>query len=191
MTSLYVNSTVNVGSRYVTPRAILKSWTPSSRCDGSGSPSRPRLTARRSYSGKRFAVEGHLAALLERRGQARTIKAANGTTHVAELVFHRAGRPIVDFRKAWRAACLKAGVPGRLLRDSRRTAARNLVRAGVSEHVAMSITGHRTCSMFDRYNVTSEADLRDAALKAQAYADAQPVARNVVVLPKRAEAVQA
>jgi integrase len=73
--------------------------------------------------------------------------------------------PILSFSKAWHAACVAAGCPGKIPHDFRRTAVRNLVRAGVSETVAMRLTGHKTRSVFDRYDIVSGGDLRDAARK--------------------------
>jgi integrase len=75
------------------------------------------------------------------------------------------GKPVRDFRGTWAKACESAGVPGLLFHDLRRTAARNLRRAGAAEGVIMKIGGWRTRSVFERYAIVSQADISDAIQK--------------------------
>ncbi len=95
------------------------------------------------------------------------------------VFFHRdgerggaaAGSVVRTFDKAWRAACKRVGLSDRILHDFRRTAVRNLVRAGVSESVAMQLCGHKSRRIFDRYSIVSERDLRDGVVKLAAQAE--------------------
>lgn len=87
---------------------------------------------------------------------------------IVRHVVHRNGAPVLDHYDAWRSACERAGVPGLMLHDLRRSAARNYVRSGVPETVVMQVMGHRTRSMLTRYAIVSERDLRDAAARVQA-----------------------
>ena len=84
----------------------------------------------------------------------------------------KAGQRIAEsgFNRQWRKARVAAGCPGRIPHDFRRTAVRNLVRAGVPERVAMQLTGHKTRAVFERYNIVSSGDLREAARRLDAYA---------------------
>lgn len=86
-----------------------------------------------------------------------------------KFVFHRNGKKISNFIKAWKNACEEVGLEGKLFHDFRRTAARNLTRSGTKETVAMKITGHKTRSVFDRYNITSEDDIKQAMERQQDY----------------------
>lgn len=87
----------------------------------------------------------------------------------SEYLFARGSTPIRDFRESWDLACQRAGVPDLLFHDLRRTAVRNLRRAGVPETVIMKITGHRTRSVFERYNITDETDTQEAGRKAEVF----------------------
>lgn len=129
-----------------------------------------RLRAQNSKNGegRTITLDGELAHLIERRRSARRVKTKTEDL-VADLVFHHNGNAIVDIRKAWATACRMAGVSGKLFHDLRRTGVRNMVRAGVPERVAMTISGHKTRSIFDRYNIVNERDLREAMQRTQTY----------------------
>jgi integrase len=84
-------------------------------------------------------------------------------------LFSRQGRPIKSFKSDWRRACEVAGVPELLFHDLRRTAVRNMIRAGVPEKVAMQISGHKTASMLWRYNITDARDIKEAGKRTGRY----------------------
>ena len=117
--------------------------------------------------GRTFPMTRDLRELLEEQ-KAITENLQRQCKVVCPRVFHRAGRPIKSFRVAFRTACAGAGCPGRVLHDFRRTAVRNLVRAGIPERVAMQMTGHKTRSVFERYNIVSAGDLREAGKRLDA-----------------------
>jgi integrase len=157
----------------------------------------------------KVVLEGELAEIIERRWSAREYEAESGPA-ISEYVFHRSGKRIADPRKAWASACAAAGlmkpkldkegnpvtklvdgrkepimVPARLFHDLRRSCVRNMIRGGVHESVAMKISGHKTPSMFKRYNITSDDDLREAMKQTQEYLKAQPAVSNVEAIGKK------
>jgi integrase len=101
-----------------------------------------------------LVLTGDLLALMERRMAARV----DG----CPWVFHRCGARIVNFKKPWADATTAAGCSGLLFHDLRRSAVRNLDKAGVSQSVAMAITGHKTTSVYQRYRIIDEHDIERA-----------------------------
>lgn len=91
-----------------------------------------------------------------------------------DLVFHREGSKIVDFRKAWATACKMAEVNGLHFHDLRRSAVRNMDRAGIPRATIRRIIGHETDAMFDRYRIVDQRDVDEAGVKAEQYLNEQP-----------------
>ena len=127
-----------------------------------------RLTPRRSKTktGRVLPISEPLRQVLRRRLRRRNKRDAR--------VFRRDGVPVRAWRTALRDACRKAQVPHRLLHDCRRTAARNLIRAGVPERIAMLLTGHKTRAVFDRYNIVNEEELLTAGERLAVYLAGEP-----------------
>jgi integrase len=75
------------------------------------------------------------------------------------------GAPVRDFRKGWKKLCENAGFKGLHIHDFRRSAARELRKAGVPESTIMDIGGWKTREMFKRYAITDSKDIAAAIAK--------------------------
>ena len=84
---------------------------------------------------------------------------------ITHVFHHRSGKPIASMDGAWRVACWRAGLAGTRIHDLRRTAAREMSRAGVPQHVVMKLLGHKTDSMFRRYSITDAQVLQEGVEK--------------------------
>ena len=114
--------------------------------------------------GRSFPLHDRLQSLL--LAQQETTRALQQTQQrIIPWVFHKDGEPISKdtYREPFHRACVQGGCPGRLFHDFRRTAVRNMVLTGVPEIVAMKLSGHLTRSVFDRYSIVSQGDLRNAS----------------------------
>jgi integrase len=143
-----------------------------------------RLSWRKSKKkqARTMSLTGELANIIKRCGVARAERVVAG--HDSPYVFLRSdgrvratksrGRPVRTFDEVWARACTAAGLEGRLFHDLRRSAARNMDRAGVSRHVAMQITGHKTEAMYRRYNIVNDADIKAALKETADYLDSLP-----------------
>ena len=124
----------------------------------------------KNKSGLVLPLVGELLDIIERRRQVRL----PSTPWVFYRCMHGNVWPVIRFDKAWKTACAKAGLPvdkdtKRRFHDLRRTTARNLNRAGVPDRIAMSLMGHKTRAMYDRYNIVDEEDMRAASAQMQAW----------------------
>jgi integrase len=158
-----------------------------------------RLRGENAKNGEARSVvlAGELAEVIKRRRQ---VRLSSGV--LTDTVFHREGNAIAEFRKSWASASIAAGLgsmvcpkcgdarkqgdparcpkcrtrrqySGRIFHDFRRTAVRNMVRSGVPQSIAMKISGHKTASMFRRYDISNEDDLREALLRVESYQKSQ------------------
>ncbi len=149
-----------------------------------------RLSWRKSKNkqARVMALEGELWAIITRQWERREYRTRDGRTGLSPFVFHQGdGRPVGDIRKAWASALKAAGLNGKLFHGLRRTGIRNMIRAGVDPKVARDVSGHKTASVFERYDITSDEDIRQAMLKTQAYVESLPTERTVLPLRKAEE----
>jgi len=112
-------------------------------------------TGTKTEAGRMFPFGAHptLRRMMERRALAPRGRYVFARSH---------GGPVVECDGPWKKACREVGLGPTLWHDMRRSAARNLVRAGVPEQVAMALMGHKTREIFRRYCIVREDDLTDA-----------------------------
>jgi len=123
----------------------------------------------KSGEGRVIYLDGELLETMrEQRAWVVSLQKERGEIIPWVFINPETGNRIRYFRRPWIKACKQIGLDGRIFHDFRRTAIRNMVRAGVPEVVAMRISGHKTRSVFDRYNIVSEEDLREAARRVSA-----------------------
>ena len=136
-----------------------------------------RLPDTKNARPRLLALTGELSRIIERRWVGRVV----GDRMVRWVFHHRGGRPVAptSLRNWWREAVAAAGCAGTLFHDLRRSGVQNMIRAGVTEPVAMSISGHQSAAIFRRYNITTVDDQRRALAATQdVSAQRKPPARR-------------
>jgi integrase len=136
--------------------------------------------------GRNFPLTPELREILARQIE-KTREVEHATGRIIPWLFHRDGNAIRDFRGAWASACKGAGVAKRIPHDFRRTAVRNLERAGVPRSAAMAMVGHRTESIYRRYAIADEAMLKEGAIKLAAFHASEKNGRSKILPMKRAK----
>ncbi len=117
-------------------------------------------------------LTAELAEIIKRRQAARRVE-VNGTSQLCEFIFHRGGQPVGDFKKRWKTACKKAGVPGTLYHDLRRSFVKNGTRAGIRASLLMRAGGWATESMLKRYQIEIDEEVRAAMEQTEKYVTAE------------------
>jgi len=122
----------------------------------------------KSGEGRNFPlIPGLHEVLAEHLEKTAALERATG--QIIPWLFHKDGKPIASFRKAWATACKRAGLAGKIPHDFRRTAVRNLERAGIPRSAAMAMVGHQTESIYRRYAIADEGMLKESAIKLAAF----------------------
>ncbi len=127
----------------------------------------------KNQEGRTICLDEELGGIFERQWQLHKTNAGEGKILPYVFLNKQGHDKVKRFDKAWKRACTDAKIGVRIFHDFRRTAVRNMVRAGIPERVAMMISGHKTRSVFDRYNIVSDADLRLAAQRQEEYLKTQ------------------
>jgi integrase len=116
-----------------------------------------------------------LMTIIERRKAARRIE-ENGTVRMAEFIFHRGdGQQVACFKKAWKTACKKAGVPATLYHDLRRSFVKNGTDAGIRASLLMRAGGWQTESMLKRYQIDIDPEVLAAMEATENYLTAERI----------------
>jgi len=144
--------------------------------DVEGGMVRLRRENSKNKKGRVLPLLGELQNVIERRLTEKRMD--------CPYVFHRSGQPVKSFRKAWRTACEAIGQPSLIPHDMRRSAVRNFRKAGLSENEGLAMTGHLTNSIYRRYDIIDEEDLRESMDKVQKFLKGQPRGSKVAPIRK-------